>query len=230
MTDDTTPEGDRPRIGRRTALSTGVAALGGAALGAGLVAAETDSTRAAPGGEGGLDEGLDSAEHVFRLAASAPESFAGGELRGAHEGNFPVLTGQRGSVYLVRLEPGGVREPHWHPSAWELNYVVSGSAKWTVLGTHPGSGYRTDVFEAHQGDLVFAPQGFFHYFENAADIPLEVLIVFNTAAREAEDDIGIVAAFNAMPREVLAAAFGVPVSAFDRIPQDVRPVVVTRRS
>jgi oxalate decarboxylase len=231
VTDDTAPGGDRPGIGRRAALSTGVAALGGAALGAGLVCAEANPHHAPEHAtdETGTDDNLDGSRHVFRLAASEPEDFAGGQLRGAHERNFPVLTGQRGSVYLVRLEPGGVREPHWHPTAWELNYVIAGSAKWTVLGTHPG-GYRNDVFEAGTGDVVFAPQGFFHYFENAGTGPLEVLIVFNTAAPETEDDIGIVAAFNSVPREVLAAAFGVPVAAFDRIPRDVKPVVVTRRA
>jgi hypothetical protein len=26
---------------------------------------------------------------------------------------------------LTVLRPGGIREPHWHPSAWELNYVMS---------------------------------------------------------------------------------------------------------
>lgn len=128
------------------------------------------------------------------------------------------------------MEVGGIREPHWHPTAWELNYVVSGSAKWTILGTHPDGSYRNDVFEAEQGDLVFAPQGFFHYFENArTDMPLDVLIIFNTSAREGSDDIGIKAALNAIPRDVLATTLGIPASALDTIPTDITPVVITKR-
>jgi oxalate decarboxylase len=124
-----------------------------------------------------------------------------------------------------------MREPHWHPTAWELNYIISGTATWTILGTHPDGRYRRDVFQAHQGDLVFVPQGFFHFFGNAAtDTPLQVLIVFNTSAQEPNDDIGIVAALNSIPREILAAAFGVPVSAFDRIPTDIKPVIITKRN
>lgn len=202
-------------ISRRRALGAGVAGV------AGLAAGGAGGTGApAPPRPG----------HVFHLAASTPNSFDGGWLRGANEQNFPVLAGQRGSVYLAHLDPGGIREPHWHPTAWELNYIVSGTARWTILGTHPDGGYHDDVFTAQRGDLVFAPQGLFHYFENASPTEgLDVLIVFNTSAAEPDDDIGIVGSLNAIPRDVLAACFGVPESAFGQVPQRVEPVVITRR-
>ncbi|MEP6576713.1 MAG: cupin domain-containing protein [Nitrososphaerota archaeon] len=41
--------------------------------------------------------------------------------------NFPILEGM-GAV-LLRLEKGGIREPHWHPNAAELSLCVSGTAK-----------------------------------------------------------------------------------------------------
>ncbi|ONF72649.1 cupin [Amycolatopsis keratiniphila subsp. keratiniphila] len=168
--------------------------------------------------------------HLFNLADSPATVVEGGSLRGAHEQNFPVLKGQNGSVYLIRLDVGGVREPHWHPTAWELNYVISGKVKWTILGTHPDGSYHRDTFDAGQGDLVFAPQGFFHYFENLSETePLDVLVIFNSSTQEPNDDIGIVGTFNSMPREVLAACFGVPAAAFDQIPREIKPVVITRR-
>jgi oxalate decarboxylase len=43
------------------------------------------------------------------------------------------------------------------------------------------------------------------------------------------DDIGIVAAFNSLPRDVLAAVFDVPASTFAHIPDKVKPVVITKR-
>ncbi len=167
--------------------------------------------------------------HLFPLTTSAPSEYDGGSLRGAHEQNFPVLAGQNGSVYFVTLEVGGIREPHWHPSAWELTFIISGKAKWTILGTHADGGYHNDVFTAEQGDLVFIPQGFFHYFENAGEQPLQVLVVFNTSSIEPNDDIGIMGSLNSIPRDVLAATFGVPASAFDQVPTEVKPVVITRR-
>jgi len=71
--------------------------------------------------------------HVFHLGAQEPKNFDGGSLRQAHEENFPILKGQQASVVFVTLQPGGIREPHWHPSAWEVNVVTSGVATWTLL-------------------------------------------------------------------------------------------------
>ena len=68
------------------------------------------------------------------------------------------------------------------------------------------------------------------YFENASETEgLEVLVVFNTSTREPNDDIGIVGTFNSLPRSVFAASFEIPVSAFDQIPDEIKPVVITRR-
>ncbi|MQY26046.1 cupin domain-containing protein [Nocardia aurantia] len=172
----------------------------------------------------------ENSSYLFRFAEAAPNEFDVGTLKGAHERNFPVLRDQEGSVYRIRLEGGGIREPHWHPTAWELNYVIAGRARWTVLGTHPDGDYRNETFEAGPDDLVFAPQGFFHYFENVSDTdPLEVLVVFNTSTQEPNDDIGIVGTVNSLPRHVLAASFGVPVSTFDNLPTEVKPVIISRR-
>lgn len=180
--------------------------------------------------ERNIDANLNTSAHLFHLTDAEPSHYDGGTLRGAHEKNFPVLAGQDGAAYFVRLDPGGIREPHWHPTAWELNYHISGTAKWTMLGTHPDGSYHSDVFEAHAGDLVFAPQGFFHYFENArSDAPLELFICFNSSAPETSDDIGIRAALNPIPKEVTAAVLGIPVSALVGIPNGIEPVVITER-
>ncbi|MCM6774136.1 cupin domain-containing protein [Nocardia sp. CDC159] len=228
--DSTEQQGESGKgIDRRMVL--GGAAVAAAAVGGGLIGAKANSTEPAPlPGEGDMELRLDRAEHLFKLTGAARTSFDGGYLQGANEHTFPILGGQRGSVYFVHLDPGGFREPHWHPTAWELNFVISGRAKWSILGTHPDGTYHNTVFEAEQGDLVFAPQGHLHYFENArADAGLEVLVIFNSSAGEPYDDIGIVASLNAMPRDVLAAAFGVPESAFTAIPTEVKPVVIGRK-
>lgn len=200
-----------------------------AALGAGLAAAAACADTALPSASD-LDANLNTSPHLFHLTAADMNRYDGGTLQGEHEQNFPVLAGQTGAAYFVRLEPGGVREPHWHPTAWELNYHIADTAKWTLLGTHPDGSYHTDVFEAHAGDLVFAPQGFFHYFENArTDASLELLIVFNTSAPEMSDDIGLLGAVNSIPREITATVLGVPVSTLAGIRTEVKPIIITTR-
>jgi oxalate decarboxylase len=164
--------------------------------------------------------------HAFHLSTWAPDVFDGGTLQGATGDNWKILSGQQASVYLARLEPGGVREPHWHPSAWELNFVITGSARWSFVGpeaTH-------DTFDVTQGDLVFAPQGHFHYFENASDTEdLVVLIIFNTSASEPADDVGIVASLSSIPLDVLGAVFGVSPETFAQIPRKLDRVTITRK-
>ena len=165
--------------------------------------------------------------HLFHLAGMAASRFEGGELHGASAENWKMLDGQQGSVYFARLKPGGVREPHWHPSGWEMNFVVSGRVRWSIIG--PGG--TTDAFEGQAGDLVFAPQGHFHYFENAsATEDLIVLIVFNTSASEPNDDIGLVQSLSGMPADVLSAVFGAPASAFANLPKRKDRVVIARKS
>ncbi len=164
--------------------------------------------------------------HVFHLATWSPSQFDGGSLQGATEENWKLLAGQQASVYLARLEPGGVREPHWHPSAWELNFVISGKVRWGFVGpqnTH-------DAFEAGAGDLVFAPQGHFHYFENASDTEeLVVLIIFNASAGEPDDDVGIVESLSAMPPEVLGAVFKTAPESFANLPRKLERVTIARK-
>ncbi|MFC7328039.1 cupin domain-containing protein [Marinactinospora rubrisoli] len=165
--------------------------------------------------------------HNFPLSRSEARAFDGGRLQGAHGENWPILVDQQAAVYLITLEPGGIREPHWHPSAWEVNYVISGTVRWTFVGPDQ----TQEAFEAGTGDVVFAPQGHFHYFENASDTEdLQVLVVFNSSAPEPDDDIGIVHSLSAMPRHVLASVFGTAPEVFDAIPKRLGRVVISRRT
>jgi hypothetical protein len=81
-----------------------------------------------------------------------------------------------------------------------------------------------DVFEAGKGDVIFAPQAHYHYFENAsATEELVALIVFNSDAAEPKDDIGIGQSLTAIPNVVLSAVLNVPVSVFEQDSHCRRP-------
>lgn len=163
--------------------------------------------------------------HLFHLGALQPTAFAGGHVQQAHEGNFPILTGQQASIVLVTLEPGGIREPHWHPSAWEINVITSGVATWTVLDPLG----HDETFEARPGDVVFAPQGSLHYFENKGAEDMRLFIVFNASTEEGKDDIGIGASISKLPADVLAAVFKVPAETFSAFENIDESITITRR-
>ncbi len=73
---------------------------------------------------------------------------------------FPILVGL--SVFVIDLEPSGLIEPHTHPNAGELNYVIEGKVRFTILG--PKGEIETN--EMSKGQVFFVPAGYFHYLEN----------------------------------------------------------------
>src|SRR6202012_1463490 len=139
-----------------------------------------------------------------------PAVYDGGIQQQAHEQNFPILVGQQASIQLITLQPGGSREQHWHPRAWEINLVTKGVAFWVLID---GNGNH-ESFEAHVDDLVFAPQGSLHYFENLGTENLDGLFIQNSSAAEAKENVGIGESGSQMPPDVLAAVFGVPAATF----------------
>jgi oxalate decarboxylase len=169
-------------------------------------------------------ETITSESHLFHLAAVAPNTYDGGSQQQAHEDNFPILKGQEASIQLITLQPGGIREPHWHPSAWEINLVTKGVATWVLID---GNGNH-ESFDAHVDDLVFAPQGSLHYFENRGTGDLDVLIIQNASAPEDKDNIGIGESLSQLPPQVLSAVFGVPAETFKSFKKIDNAVTILR--
>lgn len=166
-----------------------------------------------------------SQSHLFHLGAQPLTNFDGGSFQQADEETFPILKGQAASIVSLTLQPGGIREPHWHPSAWEINIVTKGVASWALVD---GNGNH-ESFDQKVGDVVFAPQGSFHYFENRGTDDLRIVIVQNTSAPEAKDNIGIGESLSKLPPRVLSAVFGVPEKTFDSFKRIDKTIVILRR-
>jgi oxalate decarboxylase len=169
-------------------------------------------------------ETITSQTHLFHLSAQAPTTLDGGSFQQADEETFPILKGQEASILALTLQPGAIREPHWHPSAWELNLVTAGVATWVVID---GNGNH-EAFDQHVGDVVFAPQGSFHYFENRGPGEMKIVIIQNTSAPEANDNIGIGESLSALPPRVLSAIFGVPEATFKPFKKIDNAIVILR--
>ncbi len=170
-------------------------------------------------------ETITSQSHLFHLGAQPVSSFDGGSFQQADEESFPILTGQAASIVLLTLQPGGIREPHWHPSAWEINIVTKGVASWALVD---GNGNH-ESFDQKVGDVVFAPQGSFHYFENRGSDDMKIVIVQNTSAPEAKDNIGIGESISKLPPRVLSAMFGVPAETFDKFKKYDKAIIILRK-
>lgn len=116
----------------------------------------------------------------------------------------------------MKLTPGGVRELHWHKQA-EWAFVLLGSARITAVD-QDGRNFIADV---GVGDLWYFPPGIPHSIQGLAE-GCEFLLVFDDGSFSDIDTFSITDWFAHTPKEVLSANFGVPESAFDRIPEKQR--------
>jgi oxalate decarboxylase len=153
---------------------------------------------------------MPAASHRYRLTSQAPTGvFRGGRAWQADSRRFPISKTITGMVF--EIDPGGLRELHWHPNADEWQYVLSGRASVTMFGS--GGRYRTETLA--QGDVGYIPQGYGHSIENVGDTPLRILIGLNSGAYE-EIDLAQWMAGN--PVDVLATNFNKPAATFRNFP------------
>ncbi|MCF3934812.1 cupin domain-containing protein [Acuticoccus sp. M5D2P5] len=110
--------------------------------------------------------------YVFRASEIEPNSFPGGATKIIDSKLFPVTNM---AALMIHLEPGGMREVHWHPDADEIQYYLSGKARMTVFDAVKNA--RTFDFVA--GDVGYVPKTLAHYIENIGDEPVHVLNVFS---------------------------------------------------
>jgi oxalate decarboxylase len=148
--------------------------------------------------------------HKFKLGAHAPMKFPGGQERIVSSVEFPIQTTVSG--VLMDLQPGALREMHWHPNADEWQYYISGRARVGIFGAHG----RELADEFGPGNVAFIKQGFGHYVEQIGDEPTQILIVFNSGLYQ---EISISSWLAANPPSMLADNFKLSSDQVARLPK-----------
>ena len=125
--------------------------------------------------------------HKYRLLADNRRIviYKGGREWRVDSTKFPISKTITGVI--LDLEPGALRELHWHPTADEWQYVIEGKVSVTMFGSH--GRYRTETLE--KGDVGYIPQGYGHSIENVGDKPCRVLIGFNTGVYEDDRPVAV---------------------------------------
>lgn len=148
--------------------------------------------------------------HKYRmLAQPAHRVFKGGREWRVDSTQFPISKTITGVV--LDLDPGALRELHWHPTADEWQYVINGTVNVTMFGSH--GRYRIEQLE--EGDVGYIPQGYGHSVENTGDKAARVLIGFNTGIYAAIDLSQWIAG---NPVDVLATNFAQPPELIEKFP------------
>lgn len=148
--------------------------------------------------------------HRYQLLAQEPVRYPGGTVRLVSSKEFPISANMTGA--LMTIEPGALRELHWHPNADEWQYYLSGQARMTVFGSSGRA--RTAEFKA--GDVGYVPQGYGHYIECTGDKECQLLLAFNAGRYE---EIALSEWLASNPAQLVATNFGIPEKLVDKFPK-----------
>jgi oxalate decarboxylase len=113
--------------------------------------------------------------YSYRLLDQEPIKTAGGQVRIVDSSNFAAATTI--AAGLVELNPGAMRELHWHPNEDEWQYYISGRGRMTVFA----SSGKARTFDYQAGDVGYVPFAMGHYIENTGDEPLVFLEMFRSS-------------------------------------------------
>jgi oxalate decarboxylase len=149
----------------------------------------------------------------FQLGAVAPKSWNGGWAKEATVAQFPVSEKLAG--VLMSLNPGGLRELHWHANAAEWAYVIKGQCRVTTINPQG----QSQIADFAAGDVWYFPRGFGHSIQGIGAEDCLFVLVFDNGYFSEFGTFSISDWVGHTPPEVLAKNFGVPASTFANFPK-----------
>lgn len=161
--------------------------------------------------------GISSYDFAFRVSQSAETRHTEwGEARIIDSNTFKVANTVASA--LVTINPGGMRELHWHPNADEWQYHISGQARMTVFT----SGGRARTMDFHAGDVGYVPRPLPHYVQNTGDTELKFLEMFKS---DRFQDLSLSEWLTHTPPELVMAHLNIDKQTLRAIPKQPRVVV-----
>ena len=151
-----------------------------------------------------------------RMMAQKPIKTKSGTVRITDSSVFPAS--KTISAALVEVEPGGMREMHWHPNADEWQYYIEGQARMGVFGA---SG-QARTFDYQAGDIGYVPLAMGHYIENTGTTPLRFLEMFKSSYFA---DVSLNQWLALTPPELVKAHLNLDTEALDSLHEEKYPVV-----
>ncbi|MET4247270.1 cupin domain-containing protein [Bradyrhizobium sp. LA6.7] len=154
---------------------------------------------------------------VFHLSRSKPvKQSSGGCIQIADSTNFKIS--RTIASALITVEPGGMREMHWHPNADEWQYYLRGQARMTVFNTGP----KATTNDFRPGDVGVVRKNLGHYVENTGTDVLQFLEVFRTSRYE---EVSLAEWFGHLPPELLMQHLNLTREDLKKLPRDRRGIV-----
>jgi oxalate decarboxylase len=127
---------------------------------------------------------------------------------------LPISKGIAG--VSMQLEPGVMREMHWHATAAEWAFVIEGRVRTTVID--PQGRAETNDFEP--GDVWYFPRGHGHMLQCLGDKPCHFILIFDNGYFSEFGTFSVTDWIGHVPQPLLAKNFGLPAAAFDKFPKE----------
>jgi oxalate decarboxylase len=154
--------------------------------------------------------------YTWHMHAQEPIKAPGGQLRITDSRNFTVS--ERIAAALIEVEPGAMREMHWHPNADEWQYWLKGQGRMTVFA----SGGKSRTFDFQAGDVGVAPRDMGHYVENTGN---ETLVFLGLFRSDHYADVSLSQWMGVLPPEMVKAHLNLDDETIAALPTSKRLVV-----
>ncbi len=141
--------------------------------------------------------------------------YDGGSTKVIDATNFPETSM---SALIIELEPGAMRELHWHPDADEWQYYLEGEARMTVFNATS----KARTFNFREGDVGYVPRTMGHYIENIGATTMRCLNVFN---KPKYTDVSLNNWMALTPPDLVRGHLNVDDAVMNALRRDRRPVV-----
>jgi len=115
----------------------------------------------------------------------------------------------------MTLEPGGLRELHWHANAAEWAYVIEGRCRVTTIDPEN----RCEIVDFSPGDVWYFPRGHGHLIQGLGPGTCTFVLVFDNGYFSEFGTFSITDWIGHTPPEVLAKTFNLPAETFADFPK-----------
>jgi oxalate decarboxylase len=149
----------------------------------------------------------------FALEKSQGKVIGGSSGKEATVEQLPISSGLAG--VSMRLEPGAARELHWHATASEWAFVLTGRCRTTVIDPEG----RSETNDFDPGDVWYFPRGHGHSIQCLGREPCHFILIFDNGSFSEFGTFSVTDWLGHAPPRLLAKNLGLPEAALAAFPK-----------
>src|SRR5437763_15512085 len=151
----------------------------------------------------------------FKFDLESEKGWVGeaGSAKEATVAEFPVSQSIAG--VSMRLQPGAIRELHWHSLAAEWAYMLEGRCRATVISPNG----QSEIADFGPGDPWYFPRGHGHALQGMGPGECHFILGFDNGHFSEYGTFSITDWIAHTPPDVLSRSLGLPAAAFEKFPK-----------